>query len=108
MTTRWLESLTNPLLKFTDLEAVVKVAKQREVCVFWKDTQIENWLCHYKKCGHISVCLVLGMWYSFVCCVLQGIKVIVDNIFMTPYFICPLELRVLALMPQWCVTLKYT
>lgn len=47
----WLESLTNPLLRYTDLEAVVKIAKQK-----------------------------------------PGIQVIVDNTFMTPYFIRPLEL----------------
>ncbi len=27
----WVESLTNPLLRYTDLEAVVKIAKKREV-----------------------------------------------------------------------------
>ncbi|XP_064386612.1 putative cystathionine gamma-lyase 2 isoform X1 [Halichondria panicea] len=47
----WAESLTNPTLKYTDIEAVVKLSKKNKDCI-----------------------------------------VVVDNTFMTPYFLRPLEL----------------
>lgn len=65
----WAESLTNPTLKYTDLEALVRISNKQKVSVLYYKS---NELCVVEVClsAHNSV----SKYSRGICCCKQTVK----------------------------------